>query len=70
MQIWCGVGEVVCEKDFMLVEVYVVDEVFVIGILGGIIFVMQIDGCRIGNGMFGLVGVEFVVLYQDFIEKV
>ena len=41
------------EKDFTIDEVYSADEAFVTGTFAGIIPVIEIDGCKVSNGIRG-----------------
>lgn len=66
----CENGILSYEKDFLLVDVYLVDEVFVIGMFGGVMLVKSVDGWVIGDGEEGLMILWLCEFYMVLIEWV
>jgi branched-chain amino acid aminotransferase len=65
-------GIPVRQRDFSLYEVYAADEAFVTGTFGGLAFVSEVDGRRIGDGAPGRGPMvrRLAQLYRDLLDEV
>jgi branched-chain amino acid aminotransferase len=57
--IGCAVG------DYTLPQLYVADEAFVTGTMGGLVPVLRVDGRTIGDGTLGPVTKRLTALFAD-----
>jgi len=58
------------ERDFSLYDVYSADEAFVTGTFGGLAFVSEVDGRRIGDGSRGPLVRRLALHYRDLLDEV
>lgn len=56
------------EKCIICDEVYIVDEVFFIGIVVEVMLICEVDGCKIGVGCCGLVIEKLQKVYFDLVS--
>jgi len=65
---WQAAGNIACECDFTLKQVYSADEAFVTGTLGGVTSVTKVDGRIIADGKPGAVTKQASDLYLKLVE--
>lgn len=56
LDVWTANGGTARERDFSLYDVYAAEEAFVTGTFGGVTPVREVDGRRIGSGLYDTYG--------------